>query len=175
MPLAYALIHEEGGSFGISFPDFPGCISGGSTAEEAIRRGSEALSFHAAGMVEDGDALPMLRSLSELQSDAAFSEMARDGVLAMVPFEIPGKSVRINISMDEHLIEMIDRAAAASGKSRSGFLAHAARSTLTLGDVSNEVIKSGGSSRTTIVRDATSGKFETISPRSKRVAEKKKA
>ena len=29
----YAFVHEEDGSFGISFPDFPGCISTGDTLE----------------------------------------------------------------------------------------------------------------------------------------------
>jgi predicted RNase H-like HicB family nuclease len=37
MPLAYAMIHEEDGIFGLSFPDFPGCIATGRSAEEALR------------------------------------------------------------------------------------------------------------------------------------------
>lgn len=128
MPLAYALIHEENGVFGISFPDFPGCISSGDTAESAIRKGSEALSFHVAGMVEDGDTLPMLRSMSELKQDKDFNEDAEGAALALVPFELPGKSVRVNISIDENLLDAVDRAAKATGQSRSAFLAEAARS-----------------------------------------------
>ena len=39
-----ALIHgDDEPGFGVSFPDFPGCVSDGDTVEEAIRRGREAL------------------------------------------------------------------------------------------------------------------------------------
>jgi predicted RNase H-like HicB family nuclease len=127
MPVVYALIHEEGGVFGISFPDFPGAISTGRSEEEAIRKGTEALAFNVAGMVEDGDALPMLRSLAELKRDRSFRAAARDAALALVPFDLPGRAVRLNISMDENLLTAVDRAAQASGQSRSAFLADAAR------------------------------------------------
>jgi predicted RNase H-like HicB family nuclease len=127
MPLAHALIHEEGGVFGISFPDFPGAVSTGRSEEEAIRKGAEVLTFHVAGMVEDGDPLPMLRSLAELKRDRTFRTAAKDAVVALVPFDMPGKSVRLNISMDENLLNAVDRAAQAAGQSRSAFLAEAAR------------------------------------------------
>lgn len=127
MPLAYALIHRQDGVSGVSFPDFPGVVASGRSAEEAIRRGSEALTFHVAGMVEDGDTLPMLRDLEELERDPDYREDARDAVVAMVPFDLPGKSVRVNITIDEHLLETIDQSARALGQSRSAFLAEAAR------------------------------------------------
>ena len=38
--LVYALIHEENGAYGISFPDFPGCVSGGRSLDEALARGA---------------------------------------------------------------------------------------------------------------------------------------
>jgi predicted RNase H-like HicB family nuclease len=62
-----ALIHEENGIFGVSFPDFPGCVTGGETLEEAIRKASGALTFHVAGIVQDGDDLPATRSISEVR------------------------------------------------------------------------------------------------------------
>lgn len=44
-----ALIHKDANSdYGVSFPDFPGCISAGSTLEEARRMGAEALALHIA-------------------------------------------------------------------------------------------------------------------------------
>lgn len=127
MPVAYALIHEEDGVFGISFPDFPGAISTGRTEEDAIRKGAEALTFHVGGMVEDGDPLPMLRGLAALKADKSFRAAAKGAVVALVPFELPGKSVRLNISMDENLLSAVDSAAQAAGQSRSAFLAEAAR------------------------------------------------
>ena len=52
-------LHKDRKSdFGVSFPDFPGCITAGRTSEEARRRAAEALSFHIAGMIEDGEKIP---------------------------------------------------------------------------------------------------------------------
>lgn len=127
MPATYAMIHDENAVFGISFPDFPGCISTGDTAEEAITKGSEALTFHVAGMVEDGETLPVPRSLAELRADPNFIADSDGAVIALVPYEVPGKSVRINISIDENLLSSIDKSANANGESRSGWLADAAR------------------------------------------------
>src|SRR6266550_2760668 len=54
-----AYLHKDRKSdFGVSFPDFPGCITAGRTLEEARRKAAEALSFHIAGMVEDGEKIP---------------------------------------------------------------------------------------------------------------------
>jgi predicted RNase H-like HicB family nuclease len=127
MPLAHAILHEENGVYGVSFPDFPGCITGADSEDEAVRKADEALTFHVAGMLEDGEALPVKRGLVDLKADPEVRAAMADGVLFMARYELPKKSVRINISMDESLIEAIDRAAEQSHQSRSGFLAEAAR------------------------------------------------
>lgn len=44
--------------YGITFPDFPGCVSVGDTAVEALRNGHEALAGHVHAMRTDGDAVP---------------------------------------------------------------------------------------------------------------------
>ena len=40
-----AFIHRDEAGFGVSFPDFPGCVSIGDTVEDAVCHGSEALAF----------------------------------------------------------------------------------------------------------------------------------
>lgn len=130
MPLAYGLVHEENGVFGISFPDFPGTVTAGDSGEEAIRKASDLLTFHLAGMVEDGEPLPPFRTLAQLESDPDFREAAKGAVLAYVPFELPGRSVRVNISVEESLLNSIDQAAEATGESRSGWLSAAAKARL---------------------------------------------
>jgi predicted RNase H-like HicB family nuclease len=127
MPLAYALIHEEDGISGVSFPDFPGVVAAARSAEDALRKGAEALTFHVAGMAADGDRLPELRSIAELRENPEFLADSGGAVLALVAFELPAKAVRVNISMDEALLGAVDRAAAAAGQTRSAFLAEAAR------------------------------------------------
>jgi predicted RNase H-like HicB family nuclease len=126
----FALLHEEDGSYGISFPDFPGVISGGDTAEEAIRRGRDTLAFHVASLIDDGDMLPRLRGLAELRDDPVLRADFEGAVVVLVPIELPGKTVRINISIDETLLESVDRAAKGAGESRSGYLAKAAKERL---------------------------------------------
>jgi predicted RNase H-like HicB family nuclease len=121
------LIHEEAGRFGISFPDFPGVVSAAGTLDDAIRRGAETLAFHVAGMVDDGDALPTLRTIAELKRDKTFRADAKGAVIVAVPVDMPGKAVRVNVSLDERLLAAIDRAAHAAGESRSAFLAAAAK------------------------------------------------
>jgi len=128
-----ALIHGEPGSYGISFPDVPGCISAGASLEETLANGAEALAFHFEGMAEDGDAPPTPRSLDAIRSDPEFAfEISEPHIVALVPYEPPSRSVRINVTMDERLVEAIDRAARRDGGSRSGFLANAAREKLGL-------------------------------------------
>jgi predicted RNase H-like HicB family nuclease/predicted RNA binding protein YcfA (HicA-like mRNA interferase family) len=55
-----AYLHKNRKSdFGVSCPDFPGCITTGRTLEEARRRAAEALSFHMAGLIQDGEKIPI--------------------------------------------------------------------------------------------------------------------
>jgi len=125
------LIHEADGRYGISFPDFPGVASAAATTDEAIARGRQVLAFHVEGMMEDGENLPILRSMQELLSDKEIARECRSGaLLTAVPVDLPTKPVRLNISLDAGLLEAIDHAAELAGKTRSSFLADAARDTI---------------------------------------------
>lgn len=129
-----ALVHEENGRYGVSFPDFPGATTVGSSYEEAIAKGAEALAFHAEGLAEDGP-LPEPRSLAALRNDPAFQEDANDAVVALVPYSPPGRAVRINMTVEESLLARADTAAAAEGETRSGIFAKAIREYLGAGRV----------------------------------------
>ena len=124
-----ALIHEHNGIYGVSFPDFPGCTTGATDLDEAMRKAAEVLAFHAEGLAEDG-ALPVPRTLAALRRDAEFRRDAEDAMVAMVPYQPPSRAVRINITLEESLLSRIDSAAQAGGETRSGFLAEAARKRL---------------------------------------------
>ena len=80
-----ALVHKDKGtSYGVSFPDLPGCISAGDTFQEAIDNASQALAGHLAIMAADGDPIPNARSLEELKQDAEFVDDSTDAVVAFV-------------------------------------------------------------------------------------------
>lgn len=119
------LIHKQAESdYGVSFPDFPGVVTAGETLDEARTMAEEALAFHVHGMIEDGDAIPEPSSLELIMAEPE----NRDGVAILVTLRSqPPKSVRINITLPEDVLQTIDSFAEANGMSRSGFLARAAR------------------------------------------------
>lgn len=80
-----ALVHKDKDtSYGVSFPDVPGCISAGDTFEEAISNAAEALAGHFAMLRADGDSVPRPRSIEALRDDAEFVVDAADAVVAFV-------------------------------------------------------------------------------------------
>jgi predicted RNase H-like HicB family nuclease len=80
-----ALVHkDEGTSYGVSFPDVPGCVSAGDTFEEAVANASEALAGHFAAIRADGDAIPLPRDFESLQRDAEFIEDSIGAIVTMV-------------------------------------------------------------------------------------------
>lgn len=55
-----AVVHKDPSSdFGVSFPDFPGCITVGSTIDEVKDMAHEALTLRIRGMMEDGEKIPL--------------------------------------------------------------------------------------------------------------------
>ncbi len=115
----------------VIFPDLPGCVSQGDTAQEALRNAVEAVALHIEGMVNEGLELPPESRVNERLPDWVRQiEMLPEPVHALLPVEVPGKSLRINITMDRSLIERLDAAASREGTTRSGYLAQAVRERL---------------------------------------------
>jgi predicted RNase H-like HicB family nuclease len=102
------------------FPEVPGCVSAGRNEREVFANAEQALSGHLAEMVRAGESLPP-RS-DEIPRDPEVDEYCR----ILVRVELPGKAVRLNITMDEGLVAAIDRVT----NNRSSFLAEAARKAL---------------------------------------------
>jgi predicted RNase H-like HicB family nuclease len=119
-----ALLRKDTDSdYGVDFPDFPGCVTAGSTLEEARRMAVEALSLHADGMTEDGLALPEPSALDAIMADR--DNLDAVAFLVDLPVEA-SRAVRVNITIPEDLLKQIDRAT----NNRSKFLANAARAAL---------------------------------------------
>jgi predicted RNase H-like HicB family nuclease len=115
-----AYLHKDRKSdFGVSFPDFPGCVTAGKTLQEAQRLAAEALSLHVEGMIEDGEEIPEPSTLDALVDDVA----REDAVVLLVHIDEPGdKLVRINITGRESQIEEIDRLARKARMNRSAYM-----------------------------------------------------
>jgi predicted RNase H-like HicB family nuclease len=118
-----AILEKEPESvFGVTFPDFPGLVSAGDTAETALVNAHEALAGHVALMAQDGDPLPDPTLVDAVVADPDIKVVA----ITLVGVTIPGKAKRVNVTLDEALLEEIDEVA----KNRSRFLSEAARAEL---------------------------------------------
>ena len=106
---------------GITFPDFPGCFSAADNVEDIPAMIQEAVEAHFA----DGEAVPPASSLADLSKNPEYQGGA--WMLAEIDLtKLSTKSVRLNISLPENLIQMIDAHAKKNHVTRSGFLAQAA-------------------------------------------------
>ena len=65
-----ATVHKDKDSdYGVQFYDFPGCISGGETIEEAKIMATEALNGHIAFMLADNEEIPHPSTLETILTD----------------------------------------------------------------------------------------------------------
>ncbi len=115
-----AYLHKDRDSdFGVSFPDFPGCVTAGKTLEEAHRMAAEALALQIAGIVEDGEVVPEPSTLDALADDPA----RQDAVAVLVSVEPAAeRTVRVNVTARESQLAAIDRLADRAGLTRSAYM-----------------------------------------------------
>lgn len=117
-----ALIHKEKNSdYGVSFPDFPGCISAGETLEQAKTMAQEAVISHINILKEMNEQVPSPTTLEEIMS--CHENRSAIAFLVQVPSH---HTVRINITLPEDVLNIVDRRARRLNLSRSAFLAEAA-------------------------------------------------
>lgn len=119
-----ALIHKDPGSdYGLSFPDFPGCVTAAENLDELYQLASEALGLHIDGMEQDGDEFPEASSI-----ETALADKEEEGFVAvsMIEARLPAKSKRYNVMLPEDLVSDID----ARTKNRSAYITEAIRSRL---------------------------------------------
>jgi predicted RNase H-like HicB family nuclease len=61
------LIHADAPNvLGVSFPDFPGCVTAASSLTEACQKAQGALTLHLRGMLEDGEVIPAPSAFEEI-------------------------------------------------------------------------------------------------------------
>lgn len=124
----YAIVEKErDSSFGVRFPDLPGCFSAADLEADVLANAQAALALY----VSDQTDIPPPRAVEVLRRDADVAgALAVGGFLLAVPFVIGEKKVRANIMIDKALLEGIDRQAKATGTSRSEYLSRAAKERL---------------------------------------------
>jgi predicted RNase H-like HicB family nuclease len=118
-----AILFAREGGYAVSIPDLPACRPVGSTQHDAVRNALATMALHLDGLSASGAKIPQPSSLDALPREPQPGEVAR----LLLPAEIVGRVVRLNISMDEGVVAMADRRAAALGMTRSGYIAHLVR------------------------------------------------
>lgn len=124
----YPAVMERGPkqSFGVWFPDFPRCVAGGVTQQEAMARAQHALAQAVQALAEHERPMP---------APTAFERIALPPDCDFVTFfalavEPPDPSERVNIYLPKSLIGRADRRATELGMSRSSFFGYAVSAAL---------------------------------------------
>ena len=119
------VIHKDKSSdYGVTVPDLPGCFSAGDTLEDAMTQAVEAIECHLEGLLFDGDAIPEAQSVEVHRKNRDFAS----GTWALVTVDLSklaSKAKRINITLPERVLALVDEQAKREGESRSGLLARA--------------------------------------------------
>ena len=112
------VVHKDAGSgYGVTVPDLPGCFSAGDTLDEVIESAREAIACHIEGLLMDGEPVPARASLEAHQGNDDY----RGGVWAIADVDISklsSKTKRINITLPERVLAIVDQAAVREGQSR---------------------------------------------------------
>ena len=126
----YPAVLERGSkeTFGAWFPDFPRCVAGGTSQEQAIARAQDALAQAVQSLVERERELPEPTPFEKIVVPKDCDLVA----FVAIAVEPPDPSERVNIYLSKSLIARADRRATELGMSRSSFFGYAITSTLAL-------------------------------------------
>ena len=127
MTIFYVALLERRGSQRViaRIPDLPAISAMGATRAAALAELVYVANEHVRLLAEHAEPVPPARDLDDIPA-----EDGREHGRALIPVEIPGKTVKISISIDQALLTRIDRAAKTEGTTRSGYFATAAAKAL---------------------------------------------
>ncbi len=124
------VVEQDGDSaWGMWFPDMQGCFPSADEIDDLPRIAAELLRLHVEALERHGIAVSDPRSIADVMADKDVRRSLKAGATTMlVPLLAdPGRTVRVNVTVERGLLEQIDEAAEARGLTRSAFLAQAAR------------------------------------------------
>lgn len=119
------VIHKDPETdYSVTIPDLPGCFSAGTTIEEAINMAHEAAVCHIEGLLLDEEPIPTIAHIEKHQKNPDYA----DGIWAIIDVNLQQlsiKSKRVNITIPENLLTVVDQYAKHHGQSRSGVVSQA--------------------------------------------------
>lgn len=115
-------------TWGVRFPDLPGCVGAGDSPDAAIADAGQALRDVIDHKARGGHPIP---APATLETILASGEIAPGETIVIIPLLLDaGRTVRANLTVDAGLLDAVDQAAKARGITRSAFFASAAREKL---------------------------------------------
>ena len=113
-------------SYGVVVPDFPGCSVAGDTFDEALANAKKAISKRLESMNAKEQAIPQPSSPEEVTKKLKKGWVCYG--IDIEPHQLLTKAKRINITVPEGVLHIIDQEAKKRHQNRSAFLADAALS-----------------------------------------------
>ena len=116
------LCKDDGSSYGIHFPDLPGCAAAGETEDEVLANAAVALRLwtEALAVLPTASTFDVLRKRPDVMQD-----LAEGGCAVIIPLISVGRKQRLNVMLEPDVVAATDQAAKAAGVSRSAYIEHA--------------------------------------------------
>ncbi|MDH4385628.1 MAG: type II toxin-antitoxin system HicB family antitoxin [Caulobacter sp.] len=117
------------GSYGLFFPDLPGCVTSADSLDGLASNAREALQLHLEGMAQDGLTIPEPTPINRLPHDDEIEEV---GILVVqaTPSSAP---TSIILSLPADLLTRVDAEARSRGATREQILTEGAEALLKAG------------------------------------------
>ena len=111
-----AVVDGKKGAYGVTFPDLPGIVAMGKTLDEALVNAEEALRDYVIETEKDGETITPPSALEQVEPP--------DGcLLVSVPLlRLSGRSVRVNMLLDEGVTAFIASEARRRGMTRTAYV-----------------------------------------------------
>lgn len=93
-----AIFHEEE-TYWVEFPDLKGCVTEGSTLEEAMENAQEAMGLYLAALLEENQPLPQATNIKEIKTKDVVSFVSVD----VNKYRRSTKAVKKTLSIPEWL------------------------------------------------------------------------
>ncbi len=122
-----ALIDGEYGAYGVTFPDLPGIVAMGKTIDEALMHAETALRDYVLETEKDNAEIIPPSPIEQVTT-------APGQTLVSVPLvRLSGRSVRMNMALDEGVARFIDTEARRRGMTRTAYVEWMARRIAAMG------------------------------------------
>jgi predicted RNase H-like HicB family nuclease len=119
------VIHKDNESdYGVTVPDLPGCFSAGVTLDDALNQAIEAIECHLEGLLMDEEVIPLPQTIEYHHHDPDY----QGGIWAVVTVnltKLSGKTKRVNITLPEQILTLMDKYASEHGETRSDLVTQA--------------------------------------------------